>query len=94
MPIDYAVGGGERLYNDPITRRGNAPLSFYHLRRGAPFLAAETFPPHTRNSDLYIDEEEAENLLHTIEQELRRSSRGIWWRDQPTPGWISHQAYV
>src|SRR6266550_480229 len=30
----------------------------------------------TRNSDLYIDEEEAENLLRSIEQELRRSSRG------------------
>src|SRR5438045_9256330 len=29
----------------------------------------------TRNSDLYIDEEEAENLLRTIDQELRRSSR-------------------
>src|SRR5246127_4828373 len=30
----------------------------------------------TRNSDLYIDEEEAENLLRSIEQELRRSSKG------------------
>src|SRR5260370_2072966 len=30
----------------------------------------------TRNSDLSIDEEEAENLLRSIEQELRRSSRG------------------
>src|SRR6266849_418892 len=30
----------------------------------------------TRNSDLYIDEEEAENLLRTVEQELRRSRRG------------------
>ncbi len=30
----------------------------------------------TRNSDLYIEEEEAENLLRSIEQELRRSSRG------------------
>ena len=30
----------------------------------------------TRNSDLYIDEEEAENLLHTIEEELRRLNRG------------------
>src|SRR5438067_5073570 len=30
----------------------------------------------TRNSDLYIDEEEAENLLRTIEHELRRSRRG------------------
>src|SRR5438045_5779805 len=29
----------------------------------------------TRNSDLYLDDEEAENLLRTIEQELRRSSR-------------------
>jgi polyphosphate kinase len=30
----------------------------------------------TRNSDLYIDEEEAENLLRTIEQELRRTNKG------------------
>jgi polyphosphate kinase len=30
----------------------------------------------TRNSDLYIDEEEAENLLRTIEDELRKRSRG------------------
>ena len=30
----------------------------------------------TRNSDLYIDDEEAENLLRSIEVELRRSSRG------------------
>ena len=30
----------------------------------------------TRNSDLYIDEEEADNLLRSIEQELRRSSNG------------------
>src|SRR5207248_10882799 len=30
----------------------------------------------TRNSDLYVDEEEAENLLRSLEQELRRSSRG------------------
>src|SRR3984893_2812995 len=30
----------------------------------------------TRNSDLYIDEEEAENLLRTIEHQLRRSSKG------------------
>ncbi|MEM1057969.1 MAG: polyphosphate kinase 1 [Verrucomicrobiota bacterium] len=30
----------------------------------------------TRNSDLYIDEEEAENLLRTIEEELRKRGRG------------------
>ncbi len=30
----------------------------------------------TRNSDLYIDEEEAENLLRSIEEELRKRARG------------------
>ena len=30
----------------------------------------------TRNSDLYIDEEEADNLLRTIEEELRKRNRG------------------
>jgi polyphosphate kinase len=30
----------------------------------------------TRNSDLYIDEEEAENLLKKIEDELRNLRRG------------------
>ncbi len=30
----------------------------------------------TRNSDLYIDEEEAENLLQTIEEELHKMRRG------------------
>lgn len=30
----------------------------------------------TRNSDLYFDEEEAENLLRTIEEELRKRNRG------------------
>lgn len=30
----------------------------------------------TRNGDLYIDDEEAENLLRTIEQELRRRNKG------------------
>lgn len=30
----------------------------------------------TRNSDLYIDEEEAQNLLRTIEKELRKRNKG------------------
>src|SRR4051812_12566837 len=30
----------------------------------------------TRNSDLYIDDEEATNLLHTLEQELIRARKG------------------
>lgn len=48
--------------------------------------ASELFPGYrisgahafrvTRNSDLYIDEEEAENLLKTIEKELRNLRRG------------------
>ena len=48
--------------------------------------AGELFPGHrlvsahafrvTRNSDLYIDEEEAENLLKKIEEELRNLRRG------------------
>jgi polyphosphate kinase len=44
------------------------------------FIGLEVREAHafrmTRNSDLYIDDEEAENLLHTIEEELRRLSRG------------------
>ena len=30
----------------------------------------------TRNSNLYVDEEEAQNLLHAIETELRKVKRG------------------
>jgi Polyphosphate kinase len=39
----------------------------------------------TRNSDLYIDDEEAENLLRTIEHELRRTSRATpcGWKWKP-----------
>ncbi len=50
------------------------------------YFVAELFPGDevgsvcpfriTRNSDLYIDDEEAENLLHTIEEELRKRNKG------------------
>ena len=40
----------------------------------------------TRNSDLSIDEEEAEDLLETIEQELRRRERGNAVRLEISPG--------
>jgi polyphosphate kinase len=47
---------------------------------GALFHGVEVKGAHlfriTRNSDLYIDEEEAHNLLRTIEQELRKLNRG------------------
>jgi polyphosphate kinase len=42
---------------------------------GCRVLSAKAFRI-TRNSDLYIDEEEAENLLKTIEEELRNLRRG------------------
>ncbi len=45
------------------------------LYPGLEVQAAYTFRI-TRNSDLYFDEEEAENLLRTIEEELRKRNRG------------------
>jgi polyphosphate kinase len=50
----------------------------HHLARlftGMTVLEAHAFRM-TRNSDLYIDEEEAENLLHAIEEELRGLNKG------------------
>lgn len=45
------------------------------LFRGVKVKAAHLFRI-TRNSNLYVDEEEAHNLLHAIEEELRRVNRG------------------
>src|SRR5438445_944391 len=55
-----------------------ASLIKQHIGELFPGLILDEVHPFrvTRNSDLYIDDEEAENLLRTIEQELRRSSRG------------------
>ena len=55
-----------------------ASLIKAHIGELFPGLELEGVHPFrvTRNSDLYIDEEEAENLLRSIEQGLRRSSRG------------------
>ncbi|HSI84758.1 MAG: polyphosphate kinase 1 [Candidatus Methylacidiphilales bacterium] len=47
----------------------------------------------TRNSDLYIDDEEAENLLRSIMEELRKRNRGNAVRlelEPGTPGEIVH----
>ena len=46
-----------------------------HLFPGIKVLGAYAFRV-TRNSDLYIDEEEALNLLRSIEEELRKRNRG------------------
>jgi polyphosphate kinase len=64
--------------NDPWDYIYLASLIKQHITELFPGLILEGVHPFrvTRNSDLYIDEEEAENLLRTIEQELRRSSRG------------------
>jgi polyphosphate kinase len=45
------------------------------LFHGIRVLGAHQFRV-TRNSNLYVDEEEAENLLHAIEEELRHVNRG------------------
>ena len=64
--------------NEPWDYIYLASLIKQHISELFPGLILEGVQPFrvTRNSDLYIDEEEAENLLRTIEQELRRSSRG------------------
>ena len=50
----------------------------HHIGELFPGLEVQGAHPFriTRNSDLYIDDEEADNLLRTIEQELRRANRG------------------
>jgi polyphosphate kinase len=75
-----------RLIAMPRGKEANEPWDYIylaslikqHITELFPGLILEGVHPFrvTRNSDLYIDEEEAENLLRTIEQELRRSSRG------------------
>src|SRR5947207_2398611 len=75
-----------RLIAMPRGKSANEPWEYIYLASLIKQHIGELFPGlildevHafrvTRNSDLYIDEEEAENLLRSIEQELRRSSRG------------------
>jgi polyphosphate kinase len=75
-----------RMILMPRSKGDDEPWEYIYLASLIKHHIAELFPGlvldgvHafrvTRNSDLYIDEEEAENLLRTIEQELRRSSRG------------------
>jgi polyphosphate kinase len=64
--------------DEPWTYIYLASLIKHHIAELFPGLILEGVHAFrvTRNSDLYIDDEEAENLLRTIEQELRRSSRG------------------
>lgn len=73
-----------RLIPLPAASRG--PLRMIFLSEILKLCAGELFPGHrlasahafrvTRNSDLYIDEEESANLLKKIEEELRHLRRG------------------
>jgi polyphosphate kinase len=69
-----------------IDPASDGPQRFIFLTDVIKLCAGELFPGYTirsayafrvtRNSDLYIDEEEAENLLKKIEEELRNLRRG------------------
>jgi len=69
-----------------IAPAGAGPQRFIFLSDIIKLFAGELFPGYrlksahafrvTRNSNLYIDEEEAENLLKRIEEELRNRRRG------------------
>ncbi len=69
-----------------IAPAGTGPRRHIFLSEAIKLCAAELFPGYalasahafrvTRNSDLYIDEEEAANLLVKIEEELRNLRRG------------------
>ncbi|PYK31694.1 MAG: polyphosphate kinase 1 [Verrucomicrobia bacterium] len=75
-----------RLILMPRVQGEDEPWDYIYLASLIKQHIAELFPGFildavhafrvTRNSDLYIDDEEAENLLRTIEVELRRSSKG------------------
>jgi polyphosphate kinase len=75
-----------RLIHIPRSEKSDESWNYIYLASLIKQHVADLFPGlvldgvHafrvTRNSDLYVDEEEAENLLRSIEQELRRSSRG------------------
>jgi polyphosphate kinase len=69
--IDPAPGGEQRyiFLTEIIKLCADAVFPGYRLTTAHAFRV-------TRNSDLYIDEEEAENLLKKIEEELRNLRRG------------------
>ena len=73
--ISLPRGAGD---SEPFKYIQLSSLIKHHLSMLFPGLTLEEVHAFrvTRNSDLYIDEEEAENLLRTLEQELRRSNRG------------------
>jgi polyphosphate kinase len=70
--VAIAPGGGTQRFiflSEVIKLCAGEFFPGYHVRQAHAFRV-------TRNSDLYIDEEEAENLLKKIEDELRNLRRG------------------
>ncbi|MEA3188017.1 MAG: polyphosphate kinase [Chthoniobacter sp.] len=75
-----------RLISLPRGKGDGEPWDYIYLGSLIKTYVGELFPGlvldgvhafrSTRNGDLYIDDEEAENLLRMIEQELRRSNKG------------------
>jgi polyphosphate kinase len=86
--LRYGIVQVPRVLNRLITLPGS-PEGEYHfvylskligLHAGKLFPGLKVHGAHafriTRNSDLYFDDEEAQNLLRTIEEELRKRNRG------------------
>src|ERR1017187_8019024 len=86
FPLCAEASHGEPFPHLPRGKGEDEPWDYIYLASRVKHHIGEQFPGllldgvpgfrETRNSALYIVDEEAENLLRTIEQELRRTSRG------------------
>ena len=86
MPPSVGVDTGGAASRRDSPHNGDAPLRFIFLSEIIKLCAAKLAAGYTvtgahafrvtRNSDLYIDEEESANLLKKIEEELRNLRRG------------------
>lgn len=70
VPFKNSYDGDDRVFLGHIIQHHVSSLF-----KGVTVKGAHLFRI-TRNSNLYVDEEEAHNLLHAIEAELRRVNRG------------------
>ncbi|GAT31622.1 polyphosphate kinase [Terrimicrobium sacchariphilum] len=70
VPFSKSVDGDDYVFLGHIIQHHVSAL--FH---GVKVKSAHIFRV-TRNSNLYVDEEEAQNLLHAIEAELRKVNRG------------------